>query len=112
MKRRLLMILLVTISCNMQAQIQKGNFLAGGTLSFRSTDYTADNSKTSAWNLTPGGGYFILDKLALGARITFTYNSNDGDNYTDLLGGPFARYYFFANRKKNKCLSRSRLPVG
>src|SRR5688572_3402897 len=99
MKRGLL-ILLVTVSCTLQAQIQKGNFLAGGTLSFRSTDYTADNSKTTAWNFTPGGGYFIIDKLSLGARITFAYNSNDGDSYTDLLGGPFARYYFLPMEKK------------
>ena len=112
MKRRLLMILLVTISCNMQAQIQKGNFLAGGTLSFRSTDYTADNSKTSAWNLTPGGGYFIFDKLALGARITFTYNSNDGDNYTDLLGGPFARYYFLPTGKKTNVFLEADYQLG
>ena len=60
--KHVLLMLFVTTSCTLQAQIEKGNFLAGGTLSFRSTNYSNGNSKTSAWNFTPGGGYFTVNK--------------------------------------------------
>lgn len=110
--KHVLLMLFVTTSCTLQAQIEKGNFLAGGTLSFRSTNYSTGNSKTSAWNFTPGGGYFIIDKMALGARITYSYNSNDGDSYSDLLGGPFARYYFLSNEKKTNVFLEADYQLG
>ena len=105
-------ILMLSSHDNVNAQIEKGNFLAGGTLSFSSTNYSAGNSKTSAWNLTPGGGYLILDKLAIGARIAFTHNSNDSDSYSDLLAGPFARYYFLPKEKKTNIFLEADYLIG
>ncbi len=100
--KRCLVILLLMVSCTLSAQIQEGTFLAGGTLSFQSTNYSAGNSKTSTWNLTPGGGYFFIDRFAAGARVSFTHISNDADSYSDILAGPFARFYFLpATRNTN-----------
>jgi len=96
----------------------KGNFLIGGTLGFSTASssfevngdagtVSGDAGRASQFNIAPAIGYFFSDNLALGIGLDYTLNtSNTPENTTDpdsemnksvdsdLLFGPFARYYF------------------
>jgi hypothetical protein len=84
------------------SQATKGNIMAGGSVSFQSSKYSAGGNTISTFNFMPGAGYFFYDRIAGGVRISFTNYSDEGNSYRDLLAGPFARYYFLpASRKTN-----------
>jgi hypothetical protein len=98
------------------AQFEKGKILTGVTstinlqavygselmsFGFFSTKYGDDSDpyKTTAFNLLPRAGYFIMDNLAVGLDIVISVSSEkSGDNYKDNIStlaiGPFARYYY------------------
>jgi len=86
--------------------LDKGNFMIGTTIGFSTA-----NSKVSAGgneekglsprqiNIAPSIGYFVLDNFALGIGADYTINrvvlpNDDKKEDSDLLFGPFARYYF------------------
>ena len=83
----------------LSAQVTKGNFLAGGSLSFESSKYTESENSTTLLRLTPSAGYFFADRFAAGVRVSFSWQSNNDDDYSDLAAGPFARYYFLPAAK-------------
>ena len=98
------------------AQFDKGKILTGVTstinlqavygtelmsLGFVSTKYgsASDAYKTTAFNLLPRAGYFVMDNLAVGLDVVISISSEkSGDNYKDNMStlaiGPFARYYY------------------
>lgn len=96
------------------AQISKGNVLAGGSGTYSSTYYETENlplsSRTetfteSAIAVNLNGGYFVLDKLAVGARVgvnweksEYSYDNWSGE-YSASYWGPFVRYYFLPKSK-------------
>lgn len=97
-----LFLFLITFS-NANAQITKGNWIVGGSLSYIRIYDTSPNSVSdiqSILNIKPIVGYFLKDKFALGLRSEFIrYNgsiigSNRSSSYS-LDFGPFLRYYFF-----------------
>jgi len=87
----------------------QGNFLIGANIGFSSanseTEQTlngdpsgTEGSTASQFNITPSIGYFLANNFTLGIGMDYTYNSierpNDEQaNDSDLLFGPFARYY-------------------
>lgn len=81
------------------AQITKGNWMVGGSGSFKSyTSKRFDNgNNTFKYNFTeisPNIGYFFIDKLVVGTKINLTFTKS-----LDVLDksyniGPFIRYYF------------------
>lgn len=91
---------------NVSAQLTQGNWLVGGTGNFYSY---ADNTSSSTYNIdskmtridiSPSVGYFLIDKLALGFKPTFSSIkgkvTNTGGMYTNVQRywiGPFGRYY-------------------
>lgn len=88
--------------------MEQGNFMVGSTVGFS----TADSKVTSSgvenegltarqFNVAPIIGYFVIDNLAAGLGADFTQTrvtepNNDQTDDSDLLFGPFARYYFQA----------------
>jgi hypothetical protein len=48
--------------------------------------------------LTPMGGKFIINNLAVGANVNLTYQKTGSDKITQFGVGPFARYYFLTTR--------------
>jgi hypothetical protein len=94
--------LLITFASN--AQIDKGNWMMGG--SGRFGNYKTTNSdesfNTTQIGINPNIGYFIIDKLAVGtsAQFSFTFFSNDSSIYKAYIISPFLRYYFFESDKK------------
>ena len=89
------------------SQINQGQFLVGGTISFESLKN--ENSvngvnESSNFYVSPNMGYFIIDKLAGGLRVNFaSYNSKSSNLETHLNSTsftPFFRYYFLPKAKK------------
>ena len=104
---------------NSEFGFAKGNMFLEGNLSFGSTKTTESfqgtdlsELKESNFNFTPKFGYFISNKLALGAQLSVgSQNEEDKDlinNTTDELktntfgAGVFARYYFLDLGKRFK----------
>jgi len=100
-----------------QCQLDKGTWLVGGSGSFQSykNDFQMPpNSvqyKVTTISISSSVGYFIMEKLALGLRPTYslekekaigsTGNVGGGEsNYSILELGAFGRWYFL-NKKKN-----------
>jgi len=101
-----------------QAQIQKGKWMLGGELDFSSQSSTAqqatfiDDRENRTLQLSPGAGYFFIDKLAGGIKLSFI--SIKGENRLQTMNmipnwhsvsnyslqsnnfgvSPFLRYYF------------------
>ena len=88
---------------------EKGTFLIGGAMSL--TTSTSDQEVTAGsrtqkfegltttqFDFTPDFGYFIIDNLALGISLDYSIQSVEDtvgkSTDTDVLIGPFARYYF------------------
>jgi hypothetical protein len=94
MRKLNLFMLLCFFTGILHAQLTKGNLLAGGSVSFESKTYTGDDSKTTFFQFMPNAGYFFMDKLAGGLKLSFSNTSTDDDSFRDFLAGPFARYYF------------------
>ncbi|MCG8699238.1 MAG: outer membrane beta-barrel protein [Bacteroidales bacterium] len=111
MKKKYLIILIATVltsglQCSF-GQTSQGNFLIGGESGLsmgwgKSTiknDDDPDNSVSGTYfSLAPKAGYFILDGLAVGVKMTLATSNRSWDNYdsksNDFDFGPFVNYYF------------------
>lgn len=97
------------------AQItNKGNFIIGGTMGFSAAnsdveqtlngETISERAEASQINVAPSLGYFFADNFALGFGMDYTLNTvrqPDGRSIdSDLLFGPFGRYYFPAGTDK------------
>ncbi len=97
-------------SVDLSAQVlDKGNFVIGTTLGFSAADtkvsYSISGVKEKGngpsalqLNFAPNVGYFLIDYLAVGIGLDYTFSqvtdpNEDRRNDSDLLFGPFARYY-------------------
>jgi len=86
-----------------------GNFLLGSTIGFSAASSnitqeatggvsTEESPNSTRINFAPSVGYFLFDDFALGIRMDYTLNrveeaNNDFTEDSDVLFGPFARYY-------------------
>ena len=126
------LILLLTI--NSYAQLDKKTWLVGGSGSFNSykqvTTLTLSNSglqleaisSNKKIELSSKIGYFIIDKLVLGITPSFTHfeskpisSSNGSSGYNNdatFSIGPFARYYLLKKEKDYNILSEVNYQIG
>lgn len=75
MKKTIVLLLIcLAFKCSF-AQLEKGNWLVGGSGSFSSEKYNygTSNSKTTNLNLSPAIGYFFANKLAGGLKPIYSY---------------------------------------
>lgn len=94
--------LILSVSCFAQIQkpLTKGNSIlsGGGTIQYQKDKYSNNtgSSKTSLFFITinPGFGYFIINDLATGVNVYFSYNGAGDNKFYSLGIGPFVRYYF------------------
>ena len=107
MKNLSFILVAILLSISSSAQFNKGRILAGGSAGYNSTTSKSkfgSNSantiaKSSEFSLTPQVGYIIIDNLAIGAGLDFSFISSkpEADIYdemsTRLLFQPFVRYY-------------------
>jgi len=88
MKKILLALILSVGLIIAKAQTEKGDWMVGG--GFRLN--TSDNNTVIAF--TPNAGAFIINNLALGANLEFSYVKLTDRKTTSFGIGPFVRYYF------------------
>jgi hypothetical protein len=95
-------------------QITKGNWMVGGNASFISEkdgSNLSGSNKSSLFTFAPSVGYFLLDKMATGLKISigstkmyFSGNNISNGSYTtsqsNYIFGPFLRYYFLPTEKQ------------
>lgn len=70
-----------------QAQVEKGDWLVGGSININ----TSSNTTVS---ITPSAGYFFLNRFAAGGIFNVSYEKTSDLKSTIIGIGPFARYYF------------------
>ena len=113
MKKLLILVAITTISTASfaQANINKGDWMVGGDAGYKSAknEYsgsTTSDAKLSTLNLSPNIGYFFINQLAGGLRLSLTSSTEKfgtpqkEDKYTSTLIGPFLRYYFLPATQK------------
>lgn len=88
MRKISLLIVFVFAGITASAQWSKGSIIATGNLGFMSggTEMsgggtTVDMGSASGFNLGVGGGYFIMDNLAVGVNLGYTTASNTTPNF-------------------------------
>lgn len=107
MKQLILLISFWMVLFCSQGQLQKSNWLVGGTGSFYAftsrsiSDIYDVKSKYTRIDISPNLGYFVSDKLAFGLKPSFSSFKRKNVGSDDPLGniqrysfGPFGRYYF------------------
>lgn len=121
MKKIALVILLVSISAALHAQLHKGQWMIGGTGEFThtrtETAYPGLDDKTisNGYRFSPGIGVFVIDQLSAGLRFEVGSLKGTSDNSSPNPFGstshaesktsgvgisPFVRYYFLPAIKK------------
>ncbi len=92
--KTLLTIGLILLVIQVHAQFEQGVILAGGNASFSRTNTDDSNNDFFSFVLAPKGAYFIMDQLAIGGMIQFSWLKPDDFDGTQIIGiGPLARYY-------------------
>jgi hypothetical protein len=100
MKKVLFAAFLLVSSNAIFAQVNQGQWLAGGSAQF---DFGKQgDNKTTDITISPDAGYFFIDQLAAGLRPEFGYsktktkigNVTNESSYTAYSIAPFVRYYF------------------
>ena len=109
--RKILIILMALIPMALPGQVlNKGNFLVGSTIGLSTADskiaqiagdVDAEGKGPSSvqLSLAPNLGYFLTDEIAVGLGASYTFSSlkepnEDRTDDSDLLFGPFGRYYY------------------
>ena len=106
--------LLVAVASN--AQINKGNWMMGGTAGLSSSKSTIGGSTTdssTSLGIAPNIGYFFIDKLAIGAAGQFSYIFPKGGDHSISSNNisPFIRYYFLGKEKQINIFSEVRYEI-
>ena len=109
MKKLLLLTAFISFaSISAFSQIDKGSFLVGGAVNFRSNKYESSSisSNNIVYQIQPNIGYFVLDRLAAGIKAGYqrsryrVENSSFFEKRSEYAIAPFARYYFLPNTEK------------
>jgi hypothetical protein len=100
MKKVLIAACLLVSSNAIFAQVNKGQWLAGGNIGFESQKH--GDGKATSFNFSPDAGYFFIDNFAGGLRVDFSsYKEKDADDATTSFSlAPFVRYYFLPAAQK------------
>ena len=102
MRKIILVAVLAVATQILSAQITKGTWLLGGSTSFTSSKFSEPPEfKTTSFSFDPNVGYFFIDQFAGGVRGSISTSKDESDDKsTDILIGPFVRYYFLPTGKK------------
>jgi len=100
MKKLLISAALLIAFSATKAQINKGQWLVGGDVSF-SSDKQGE-AKSTSFEFSPNAGYFFMNNFAGGLRLSFTSSKQKGadEGYSTFMAAPFLRYYFLPTGQK------------
>jgi hypothetical protein len=104
MKKILSLAILALTTTIASAQINQGQWMVGGdaNLSSSKTEDSDDDSRVTDFSINPNVGYFFIDNLAGGLRLSFNSSKTKGadEAFTSFAGAPFLRYYFLPAAQK------------
>lgn len=104
MKKVLFSLALVVAGSAAFAQVNKGQWLVGGNVSFATTKQADadDDFRTTSFDVSPNAGYFFINQLAGGLRVNLNLTKTKvaEDATTSFIVAPFARYYFLPAAEK------------
>jgi hypothetical protein len=106
MKKLLLAASLFVSSTTIFAQVDQGQWLAGGSAGFDHSSQGDD--KVTTISIAPDLGYFVINQLAVGLRPEFGYmkskskigTTTSSSSTTAFFVAPFVRYYFMQSGEK------------
>jgi hypothetical protein len=105
MKKTIALSLMALTVFYAKGQTSKNSWLVGGTIGFSSSsekdgDLSA-TTKSTSFQLSPGGGYFFFDNLAAGIDLNLNLTNDPAPSTggfsttaTEFTAGPLVRYYF------------------
>jgi hypothetical protein len=107
MKKLLIAAIVLFISNAGYSQINKGQWMAGGSVSFESGKTgSAENTKYTMFDLSPDAAYFFINNFAGGLRVNLSTQKYKLDEaFTRILVSPFVRYYFLPAAQKVNILA-------
>ena len=98
------------------AQINKGQFMVGGNANFQTSkvEDASDDSRITTINFNPNIGYFFIDNLAGGLRLSVSSYKEKGEDegFTSLSASPFIRYYFLPATEKVNLFADASFGIG
>ncbi|HEY0742933.1 MAG TPA: outer membrane beta-barrel protein [Chryseosolibacter sp.] len=98
MKRLFIFAILLTSSCGLFAQLDRGNFRIGGTAAGFSTGKQGKSIQKRDLYIGPTVAYFVIDRLSIGLTVPFSANKSTFPTATSKSWsysiGPEVRYYF------------------
>jgi outer membrane protein len=118
MKKSLVFLCLIS-AFNAAAQIKKGSWMLGGTAGFGTSRIYGDIDEITHYegiwaDFEPKIGYFVTNRLALGAKLQISMSRREEDSNSNIFGfsseksnrqsyeiSPFFRYYFYQNHAFN-----------
>lgn len=96
---------LLSINAGAQDFTSRGNFMFGSAVGFSSNTSTiaqagekGEGPESFQWNIAPHIGYFLFNNFTLGIGLDYTFSrekqpNEDKNDDSDLLFGPFGRFY-------------------
>lgn len=78
----LVMIALCIVTLHTRAQTEKGKGFIGGSFSFGTSKQNNSTPSLNTFTLTPQGGYFLANNLAIGLALPLNLSKLRGLNYT------------------------------
>jgi len=106
MKLLLFLSLPLILTNTAMSQINKGQFLVGGNMSFESIKNTSEygpSRKTTNYYVLPNFGWFITSKFVGGLRLNITiYTEKEPVKFhqTNFSFSPFLRYYLLPKKQQ------------
>lgn len=100
MQKLCVSILLLAITFAARAQTSQGSMTVGGDVSVQNTSVSGGGSSNST-SFSPSFGYFLKDRLLLGAALGVTNTTVTGGPSTNTFSiAPFVRFYKFTADEK------------
>ncbi len=112
MKKTIILLAALFVGGTSFAQINKGQYLVGGNAGFTSTSQSGGGGSTTNVSLSPNFGYFVMDKLAVGAKLDLSSTSGGGVTASTFAFGPYARYYFLDAAAKTNIFGQAGINFG
>lgn len=92
MKQLSTFILLLLTSFSLSAQLEKGTILLGGMAGIN--NISSDGDGITVVTIAPSAGFFLNNRVAIGAALDLGFAFSDGSNSSSLGVSPFGRVYF------------------
>ena len=112
---KILFIATLFVAFTSNAQIDKGNWMMGGTGAIGNFKTISGGTKDTSTSIiiSPNIGYFFIDKLSIGLAGQFNYIFPERDSRTISSNNlsPFIRYYFLEKEKKINIFSEARYEI-